>query len=89
MLPRLRGDGRPCSTPSDMIFHDISRMPLWDSIYQTAHSTAWLVDYLEHRRHFTIFEEQTSSAAVINAGVAQDLVIGPQVFIIIRIAGLH
>jgi len=44
--------------------------------------TNWLIDYLDNRQHYTIFQGQRSSLAVINASVVQGSVIGPSDFII-------
>src|SRR5688572_6980061 len=53
----------------------LSRLNMPDSIYN------WLVNYLDDRRHVTIFESLTSLPATINASVVQGSVLGPPEYI--------
>ena len=64
------------SIRTDAVTDALSKLDMPDSI------TNWLIDYLDNRQHYTIFQGQRSSLAVINASVVQGSVNGPSDFII-------
>src|SRR6218665_3547696 len=64
------------SIRTDAVTEALSKLDIPDSI------TNWLIDYLDNRQHYTIFQGQRSSLAITNASVVQGSVIGPSDFII-------